>query len=841
MGSLSLSRGAACALLLVAAGCGAGEVTVEAIVPAGVSDDDLGRVRLFRVVASEGASGEVREASADAVGPLSIGGLPDGRWTFRLEASDEADRVLLQAKAGPVTVTRRGTTAVRALLAPVEAFSRLPVEGPEAEAIAALEGLSATTVDDGAGATLVLIAGGGDGDGVSRQAWVYAPAQLRFERVGDLRCPRAGHAAVAIERADGRQAVLIAGGGDARCVSDVPGSTAASTLELFDPERRAFELVTPGWGEPPDLSAAALAPAGVGHALLVAGSETWLLDVDAPWAAVEQYAWEEPGAASSTATALPPDRAAMVTGGRIFLLDADGNSCPALDSPGLIDPIDTATGTARDDWLLLTGEGRWEMLRAPGECSLDDEMFEGELGYDGAGLVATPLADGRVLLLGGDSGDSELILPPCSRTTAPLHRPGPESAHAGQGLAAAALPDGSALIVGGGEDAEVFNPWRWGRKSSPDDTCEWPEQTGVFGPGVRSDDDEQFRLLVVTDASPAADELRREVGHEVDSLVPGAWLESEGRRDDDGDAWAGALAATSPITRFEAVEGCEAAGDPEWVVVGDLGDLIYLASSEGDVENGMAVELANRIQLLGYLGACPVRQPLAVVHRLAAQLGAGSGDLVEALVPEGERTIPPGSILVTVIAAGDDCSNDPDYDGSEREPFDDAACAEGGEGMLDPEQVALEVAAAAEGFETAGISLGIAVVHRALDDVECELPARLASFAEALGPHGHAIAACPSRPLVDELSRVSNVASFLKYRVVCSPLGAASAAGRCAVALRWRDVGGDGERLAAPAAWTFDAIESHCDAVLRISPGFTGSDVAGFDAESFEQFQALCW
>lgn len=842
MGSPShLARAAACAALLAAAGCRAGEVTVEAILPAGVSDDDLSRVRSFRLVATESGSGEVREASADAVGPLSVADLPDGRWSFRLEASDEANRVLLQASAGPVPVTRQGETTVRALLAPVEAFARLPIEGADADAIARLEGLSATTVADGAGGAQVLIAGGDDGAGPSRRAWLYDPALLRFEPVADLRCPRAWHAATAITRVDGRRAVLIAGGGDAHCAATSASATSASRLELFDPERRTFELIEAGWNEPPDLSDARLAPAGVGRAVLAAGAETWVITVDAGGRAREIGAWETPGAGRAAALS-PSGLAAVVTGGKVFLLNAMGNACLATGSPTTFEDVDTATGLTRDDLLLVTGGDRWEMLSVSGTCTVAEETFEGRLGSDGAGRAAVALGDGRVLLVGGESGRTDLILPPCSRTTTPLRRPGPEAGHAGRGLAAAVLPDGAALIVGGGEDAEIFNPWRWGWKLSPDDTCEWPEQTEVFDADPRPDEHGRFRLLVVADASPAAAELRSDVGRLVESMLPGAWVEPEGRPDHDWDAWAGVLAAFGPLTRFEPETGCAAVDRPDWIVDSERDEVIYLANSDGKIETRMAMELGDRVEIPeDHPGACPVRQPLAAVQTLVAQLGVPWGDLSDPLHDDG--VIPPGSILVVVIAAGDDCSNDPEYEGSERVPFVDGACAEVTEGMLDPEQVALEMNEAAESLDVSGISLAVAVVHRDPRGDDCELPPRLAAFVTALGPRGHAVAACDEVPLDDEISRLSNVASFLAYRATCNPFEGASEVGRCALELRWRDADG-ADRLATPGVLRFEADAQGCDggAALRISPTFAGGDdVEGFDATRFVQFQALCW
>jgi hypothetical protein len=74
----------------------------------------------------------------------------------------------------------------------------------------------------------VLICGGQSGQTMNRTAEIFDPSANRFERVGDMRHPRAGHTATRL--ADGK--VLVAGGGTEA------GATAEA--ELFDPATGEF-------------------------------------------------------------------------------------------------------------------------------------------------------------------------------------------------------------------------------------------------------------------------------------------------------------------------------------------------------------------------------------------------------------------------------------------------------------------------------------------------------------------------------------------------------------------------------------------------------------------------
>ena len=83
--------------------------------------------------------------------------------------------------------------------------------------------------------------------------------------------------------------------------------------------------------------------------------------------------------------------------------------------------------------------------------------------------VAAPLADGRVLVLGGKDQDAEVFDPKtdsfshAGSMTVERNSMGDDWATAWQGLTATALPDGRVLIVGGAtadgtplDSAEVF-------------------------------------------------------------------------------------------------------------------------------------------------------------------------------------------------------------------------------------------------------------------------------------------------------------------------------------------------------------------------------------------------
>ena len=520
------SAAAASALLSLVSGC-AGEVRVEAVLPADVDDGTLAEVRSFEIVATEGSSGTERVASSTQVGKLSIPDLSEGRWTFFLEATDASGRVLLQAEAGPLAVTRSGEATVRAVLAPVESIVRLPAGGAAADEIAQLQGLSATTFSADLGAALVLIAGGDAGDGPTRQAWVYDPARVAFEAVGRMRCPRAGHAATTVAIGDGREAVLVAGGGSEPCGTGASSATAANSIELFDPDNRSFDVLEVGWhSRPPDLSSAQLAPLAPldsRRVILSADGEIWVLDLDRP-AAWQELPDAEADVSDGRLAADPSTGAVAIVGdARIGLFDLFGNYCGSTERAGALagTPV-----TAAVHWgsRLFVAEGMdWSLLEVRADCSLTDDLYQGDLARGAAGATTTALGDGRILIVGGaaaaGAADTELLLPACGRSTVPLLRPGPAARHTGSGHAAAALPDGSALILGGGAEAELFSPLRL-RPRPTGNSCWWPEQTSRFDREARPDLNEKNRIVVVMDATPAAASLREDLGQRARNMMP---------------------------------------------------------------------------------------------------------------------------------------------------------------------------------------------------------------------------------------------------------------------------------------------------------------------------------
>jgi len=226
----------------------------------------------------------------------------------------------------------------------------------------------------GPGCAKVLFSGGGVSGGDSAAAALYNPADETWQDVGAMTCARGMHTATLLT--DGR--VLVAGG---YVDNSGPGCEgyASDTAELFDPG-------TGMW-----------TPAGNMHGGHVGGTATLLVDgrvlvagglqgYFVPSSRAETFdpatgEWTEVGSLGqprlNTTSTLLPDGKVLVAGGTI----AAYSHTPATKSAELFDPA----------------TGQWSPT--------------GSMAFDRGGHQAALMSNGRVLVLGGDSGGQDFGYP----------------------------------------------------------------------------------------------------------------------------------------------------------------------------------------------------------------------------------------------------------------------------------------------------------------------------------------------------------------------------------------------------------------------------------------------
>jgi len=280
---------------------------------------------------------------------------------------------------------------------------------------------TATLLADGR----VLVAGGIDfADLPLASVTLYDPATGTFSPTGSMGTPRAFNTATLL--ADGR--VLFAGGGPATWTR--PGPDTASA-ELYDPKTGTFSP-TGSMGIPREDHAATVLRDG--RVLITGGNDTG----DHAVASAELYD-PKTGTFSPTgsmATARGYHTATLLADGRVLVAGGDPcgwASCDRLATAELYDPT---TGTFSPTGSMATTRG-----------------FH----------TATLLADGRVLIAGGDGGSTAELYDPKTGKFSPT---GSMTA-ARDYTTATRLADGRVLVAGGGGDysnrnflasAEIFDP-----------------------------------------------------------------------------------------------------------------------------------------------------------------------------------------------------------------------------------------------------------------------------------------------------------------------------------------------------------------------------------------------
>jgi hypothetical protein len=280
---------------------------------------------------------------------------------------------------------------------------------------------SATVLADGR----VLIAGGTDWDDQPlASVTLYDPATGTFSPTGSMGTGRAFFTATLLP--DGR--VLVAGGGPAQ-YGPHPGPDLA-TAELYDPKTGTFSP-TGSMGIPRQDHTATLLRDG--RVLIAGGNDHG----DHAVASAELYD-PKTGTFSPTgsmATARGYQTATLLADGRVLVAGGDPcgwAQCNFLASAELYDP--------------KTGK-----FSATGSMASDRGFH-----------TATLLADGRVLIAGGDAGTAELYDP-----TTGTFSPTGSMTTARPYTTATRLNDGRVLFAGGGGDytdraflasAEIFDP-----------------------------------------------------------------------------------------------------------------------------------------------------------------------------------------------------------------------------------------------------------------------------------------------------------------------------------------------------------------------------------------------
>jgi N-acetylneuraminic acid mutarotase len=210
-------------------------------------------------------------------------------------------------------------------------------------------------------------------------AEVYDPAAATWTGTGDLQVPRFGHSAVLLP--DG--SVLVAGGTAVRSGQSV---TALNSAERWDPAAGTWTEVAAMTDARTGHPAVLL---GNGRVLVVGGSVPTGRDSVAALAFCEVY---DPAADTWTPTgnltaARTGHQAAAVTATSVLVT---GGSPPGLATDGTFDPISRASAEMFDQ-----GTAAWTVVAV---MPAGRELHR-----------AVPLADGRVLLVGGTDGGPNAV------------------------------------------------------------------------------------------------------------------------------------------------------------------------------------------------------------------------------------------------------------------------------------------------------------------------------------------------------------------------------------------------------------------------------------------------
>ncbi len=280
----------------------------------------------------------------------------------------------------------------------------------------------------------VLIAGGGAPAEAAR-AELYDPTTGTFAATGSMMTARYGATATVL--ADGK--VLIAGGW-----SEDPNTPVLASAELYDPATGRFSSTGPMTTPRAGHSAALLSDGRV----LITGGEIEVGDLATPLASAELY---DPARGTFSATgsmtvARFNHTSTTLAGGKVLIAGGGGpagttasglSADPGIPSAELYDP---ASGTFASTGSMSVGR-YWQ--------------------------TATPLADGRVLIAGGNDGNGPLVSAELYDPASGRFAPTGSMAAARYLQTATRLNDGTVLVAGGYAEgvgslssAELYDPGR---------------------------------------------------------------------------------------------------------------------------------------------------------------------------------------------------------------------------------------------------------------------------------------------------------------------------------------------------------------------------------------------
>lgn len=318
----------------------------------------------------------------------------------------------------------------------------------------------------------ILVTGGSDGSGTLNRAEVFDPGSGRWSAVGDLTTPRSQHSAVVLP--DGR--VLITGG--------LNGGTTLASAELFDPATGTF---TPTASLAESRANHSVTLLGDGRVLVAGGNEILIQRDSAEIFDPATQTWSGTGslgtARSSHTATLLQDGTVMVAGGNatsatpfsatlanVEIFDPETGTWSASGSLSVSRSSHGATRLVDGRVAVIGGGTRNSILFTPVSSI---EIYDpnsgnwstaGNLNTARFGATGTLLPDGRILVVGGNSGTfavaSSEIFDPGSGVTfsgAPLQSPR-------DGHTATMLPGGRILICGGSDGsfyraaAEIYDP-----------------------------------------------------------------------------------------------------------------------------------------------------------------------------------------------------------------------------------------------------------------------------------------------------------------------------------------------------------------------------------------------
>ncbi|MEP7340283.1 MAG: kelch repeat-containing protein [Acidobacteriota bacterium] len=318
---------------------------------------------------------------------------------------------------------------------------------------------TATLLPDGK----VLVAGGVNRLDRPTASEIYDPVTGKWAIAANIKLPRSGHTATSLP--DGN--VLLAGG----AVSETGRET-----EIYNP-------ATGTWRSGSSLNFSKTSPIAVrlasGKVLITGGHNEVYDPASGQWSVVADSILPRPGGAL---TALPNGKALLVGGANgesslrsAELFDPAGSGIPGVwnlaASPG---KRQTHTATAlADGRVLVAGGGVYSPLSKTVTLTPGAQVFEAGKNWQDAGNLniarqshsATLLANGQVLVAGGESGanssllSAELFNPATNswRNAAPLSLPRRQHQ-------AVLLANGKVLIAGGANDsselgsAEAYDP-----------------------------------------------------------------------------------------------------------------------------------------------------------------------------------------------------------------------------------------------------------------------------------------------------------------------------------------------------------------------------------------------